>query len=165
MFQFRSKKEAKAQEIVKLFSQQCERFPKYFIHVAQLAFCWPQAILLSADISRTFMNEFYDFHNKFRFFSRSLPADFLHCSVNYCLRANTVQSDSMIRIESNGIFLLRFPIFFQKAKSTNFKVFIESKITSDPRDFPPIGINIGNSNICVASLGASTQIYKTRNKN
>lgn len=57
-FNFCAKKKLRrwhCEEIVKLFSQQLERFPKYFIHVAQLAFCWPQAILLSADISRTFL--------------------------------------------------------------------------------------------------------------
>lgn len=53
-FSLGAKKKQSARKCLKLFSQQFERFPKYFIHVVQLAFCWPQAILLSADISRTF---------------------------------------------------------------------------------------------------------------
>lgn len=102
-----------------------------------------------------FMNEFYNFHNKLRFFSRSLLADFLYCSMNYCLRANTVQSNSMIRIESNGIFLLRFPILskgeINKLWSAHWiemcaeKNYLAERFSTVDRD----------SNICEPTLGAS----------
>lgn len=101
-------------------------FPKYCIHAARLVLAaW--SVLLSADISRLSVNEFLATFCRFQ--NRISKLDGFSpfcCELLFERKYGSIKSNHCFT--STAIFFpIRCAISFQKAKSTNFKVLIQSR--------------------------------------